>query len=89
MEPPKILVYINPLEKKTFLPDPVWASLEALDAELVLRDSTDTDTEDLAKCLREIQPDVLVSAWSTPRLPEDEVEQVLEHLKVMTHLPVP
>jgi len=83
----KILVYINALEKKTFLPDPVWASLEALDAELVLRDSTDTGTEDLAECLREIQPDVLISAWSTPRLPEAEAEHVLEHLKVMTHLP--
>lgn len=83
----KILVCINKLEKKTFLPAKVWAELEALDAEIVHQDSGGMGTEDLAECLAEIQPNVLISAWSTPQLPETGMEQILEHLKVMTHLP--
>ena len=83
----KILVCINEIEKKTFLPERVWSELNALNAEVILRDSTDMDTGDLAECLAEIRPEVLVSAWSTPRLPEDQADRVLEHLKLQTHLP--
>ena len=83
----KILVCINKLEKKTFLPASVWADLEALDAAIVLQDSDGMDTKDLAKCLSEIRPEVLISAWSTPCLPESQVDQTLEYLKLQTHLP--
>jgi len=85
---PTILVCINEIEKKTFLPEPVWAELEALDARIILRDSGGMDTAALAECFAELRPEILVSAWSTPRLPEGEgAEEVLGHLKVMAHLP--
>ena len=83
----KILVCINELEKKTFLPDEVWKELNALDAEIILRDSSSMDIKGLSECLAEIRPEVLVSAWSTPCLPEAEVDQVMGHLKLQTHLP--
>lgn len=84
---PKILVCINEIETKTFLPEPVMAKLHALDAEVVLKASDGMDTEALAECLAEIRPDVLVSAWSTPCLPEAQVDEVLTYLKLLTHLP--
>lgn len=83
----KILVCINEVEKKTFMPDAVWASLEALNAEVVLKDSIELTPDTFAECLHDLRPDILISAWSTPRLPEADVEQVLEYLKLMTHLP--
>lgn len=82
-----ILVCINELEKKTFLPEKVWAQLQALDAEIILQDSSNMDTENLARCLAQIRPEVLISAWSTPCLPEAQVDQVLDYLKLQTHLP--
>lgn len=84
---PKVLVCINEIEKKTFLPEPVWEKLHELEAEIVLQDSDGMDTEDLAKLLATLRPEVLVSAWSTPCLPEAQVDQVLDYLKLQTHLP--
>lgn len=83
----KILVCINELEKKTFLPEKVWSKLQALDAKIIRQDSSGMTTEDLTRCLADIRPDVLLSAWSTPRLPEEQADDVLQHLKLMTHLP--
>ena len=83
----KTLVCIDDLEKNTFLPNPAWASLEALNTELVLLNSSGMNPEAFTECLAEHRPEILVSAWSTPRLPENDVHRVMEHLQLLTHLP--
>lgn len=83
----KTLVCINELEKSTFLPGPVWASLEALNTEILFLDSTGITPETFIEYMAEHRPEILVSAWSTPRLPENEVQQVMGHLQLLTHLP--
>lgn len=88
MEKPKVLVCINALEKATFLPTPIWQSLENLESELYDISSENLSAGCYRDLLEKIRPEVIVTAWSTPRLPADpdSADQILQYLRLQTHL---
>lgn len=88
MQKTKVLVCINDIEKNTFLPEPVWNEFKKLDAEIHTLHSAGMTPDTFLAALGQVRPEVLVSAWSTPRLPDDpkHMEQILGHLRLMTHL---
>ena len=88
MEKPKVLVCINEAEKGSFLPEPLWSELESLGVEIHTAASESLDQPAFLELLDSLQPEVLVTAWSTPRLPADSasVDRILRHLRLKAHL---
>ena len=88
MEKPRVLVCINELERNTFLPAPLWQKLNQLEAEVHTVASESLDQPAYIELLESLRPEVLVTAWSTPRLPTapDAVCRVLSHLRLKAHL---
>ncbi len=88
MEKPKVLVCLNELEKSSFLPEPVWSELEGIGADIHTAASETLDQPAFLELLNRVQPEVLMTAWSTPRLPADpaSVDRILRHLRLKAHL---
>ena len=66
----RILVVLSDLERRDFFPDEMWTQLVALADELILVNSENLLLEKWEELLFQHHPQVLLSCWSTPALPE-------------------
>lgn len=83
---PRIAIVLDPWERETFLPAAVIRELESISTDL---HSVEPGSLEGATAwidwLAETAPEILVSGWMTPALPEDTLERVPE-LKYVCHL---
>jgi len=80
--PGNVVLYLNEFEERTFFPAGLFDQLLKFAPQARMVRQTRSDTADLARCLDELKPVVLVGAWSTPRLPE----QLPESLQYLCYL---
>lgn len=69
--PPFILAAIAPHERDSFLPEPLWAELRGLAGKFAFLDLENPSPAEFHEHLASANPDILLSCWSTPRLPEE------------------
>lgn len=65
-----LLAVLTPYEKENFLPEPLFAQLEALSPQFQLLDPNGMSPEDFSQQITDINPDVLLGCWQTQPLPE-------------------
>ncbi len=83
---PRIGIILEPWESDSFLPEPVMAEFYRLsDSIHLVASSRFPDGEGLTGWLQEIRPEILVTGWTTPRLPEDLTSEVPD-LRYVCHL---
>lgn len=83
---PCIGIILDPWELGTFLPKDLRQQLEQVSTDLhFVEPASLLEDETWASWLEEHQPEILISAWMTPRLPEDVLERV-PSLKYVCHL---
>lgn len=74
MNEKRILIALDQIERRSFLPGRLFESFEDL-ADCVRCFDTEKGTgEDYFQVLAEFQPDAVVACWSAPRLPDDLLE---------------
>lgn len=66
---PKTLIAITAPEQRDFFPAELFEQLLALVPNHVFFDPSNIHANDWLCCLSEVQPEILVSCWNTPRLP--------------------
>lgn len=66
----RILVVLSDLERRHFFPDEMWTQLVALADEFIFVSSENLLPEKWEELLFQHHPQVLLSCWSTPALPE-------------------
>jgi phosphoglycerate dehydrogenase-like enzyme len=83
---PRIGIVLAGWERTDFLPQELEAELSSISSDLHFLDPDTLDGEDAwVAWLESTAPEILVSAWMTPRLPEDLQERV-PSLKYVCHL---
>lgn len=82
---PRITVVMAGWEETTFMPQPVRERLSSLSDQIVYLDSLElSDGQAVVEQLKATQPEILISAWTMPKLPENTLEQV-PSLKYVCH----
>jgi len=69
LRPTGILVAINARERQEFLPEPLWSELLVLAGRCVWADTNQLGEGQFERLLADIDPEILVSCWSTQSLP--------------------
>jgi phosphoglycerate dehydrogenase-like enzyme len=83
---PKICVVLDDWELASFMPPPVVEELKTISSKVEYAEGRQfPDGEGWLDWLKEQQPDILISGWMTPKLPEDCLEEV-PSLKYVCHL---
>lgn len=82
----RVLVAVSAGERADFLPPAAWSELESLAGNIRYVDTGRLDSAGLLNLLHEYRPDVLLTCWSTPSLPDTEVDSVLDYLVYLCHL---
>jgi len=83
---PRIGIILEPWESDSFLPESVMAELREISDSIHLAASSRfPDGEGLTAWMQEVRPEIILTGWTTPRLPEDLMEEVPE-LKYVCHL---
>lgn len=83
---PRICIVLDQWELDSFMPDPVLQELKEISSDIHFGVASELkESGTLEDWLIEKNPDVLMSAWMTPTLPEDVMEKV-PNLKYVCHL---
>jgi phosphoglycerate dehydrogenase-like enzyme len=83
---PRIAVVLAGWERTDFLPPDLESELSSISSDLHFLDPETLDGEDAwVNWLEKTAPEILVSAWMTPRLPDDLPERI-PSLKYVCHL---
>lgn len=69
-EEPRVVLALAPWEVEQFLAEPVFGEIKQLFPGLQIYDPQQTDREDWVTMLNRVQPEILVTCWNTPRLPD-------------------
>ncbi|MGJ8639746.1 MAG: hydroxyacid dehydrogenase [Opitutaceae bacterium] len=78
---------LTDVEYGDFLKTPARAKIESLFSEVIRVDSFGfADSDAWFEWLEQVKPEVLVSCWKTPTLPEDPAHPGLSNLKYLCHL---
>lgn len=78
---------LTDVEYDDFLKAPQRAKIESLFTEVIRVDSFSfTDADAWFEWLEQVKPEVLVTCWKTPTLPEDPAHPGLSELKYLCHL---
>jgi len=83
---PKTLIAITATEQRDFFPAALFEQLLGLVPNHVFFDPSKNRANDWLCCLSEVQPEILVSCWNTPRLPPNHSIGGCGHLKYICHL---
>jgi phosphoglycerate dehydrogenase-like enzyme len=84
--PPKTLIAITAPEQRDFFPAALLEQLRALVPNHVFIDPSKICVNDWLGCLREVQPEILVSCWNTPSVPPIHSLGGEGQLKYICHL---
>lgn len=83
---PRIGIVLAGWERKDFLPPDLESELSSISSDLHFLDPDTLEGDDAwVNWLKSTEPEILVSAWMTPRLPEDLKDQV-PSLKYVCHV---
>ncbi|WOO41218.1 hydroxyacid dehydrogenase [Rubellicoccus peritrichatus] len=83
----KILVVLTDSEKNDFLPETLQKELSAITPEIKWLNPDFINEHGWDDALSSIKPEVLVTGWQTPRLPEAPQKYMGSGLKYVCHLP--
>ncbi|MEX0321586.1 MAG: hydroxyacid dehydrogenase [Puniceicoccaceae bacterium] len=74
---PRITVVLAGWEEKTFMPQAVKDRLSSISDQIVYLDSLKfNDGAEVVEQLKKTEPEILISAWTMPKLTDDTLEQV-------------
>ncbi|NDV62264.1 hydroxyacid dehydrogenase [Puniceicoccales bacterium CK1056] len=83
---PRIGVILDPWEYSSFIPKHILQKLEEISDDIHFAEASSFQGEDEWKAwLKEIRPEIILTGWMTPSLPEDCLKEIPE-LNYMCHL---
>jgi phosphoglycerate dehydrogenase-like enzyme len=68
-QPRSIFAALTPGELNDFLPEPLLREVRSLAPEFHLFDPTNRSPEDFGRALFDVNPEIVIAAWKTPRIP--------------------